>query len=330
MTHIVRNENDYEDLLGQWSDLESGLGILLGHPASTQEFEARIYQYDRWMQALIQRDADVALYLLFQLAAQSPVGYSTSHALVCAVLCHLVAPEFELIPHERNSLVRAALTMNIAMTALQDQLATQRGSPTPQQKTAIQTHAADGALMLGNLGISNELWLETIQRHHQEDKRKAELHDLAPPRRLAHILNVVDRYAAMISPRQSREGRSATESAQSIIEGDATHDNRVGQTLVRIVGLCPPGTFVQLDDDEVAVVMRRSKQANLPDVAIVLNGQGQQIRPPVLHHTADGRPRILGAVPASAIQERINHHVILQLGTQAENRRGPRQPAAQP
>lgn len=317
MTHLVKSESDYEDLLGQWSDLESGLGILLCHPASAQEFEARIYQYDRWMQDLIQRDTDVALYLLFQLAAQSPVGYSTSHALVCAVLCHLVAPEFELTQHERNSLVRAALTMNIAMTTLQDQLATQRANPTNQQKLAIQTHASEGAMMLGKLGISNELWLETIHLHHQEGKAKAELQDLTPPLRLAHILNVVDRYAAMISPRQSREGRSATESAQSIIQGDATHDNRVGQTLVHMVGLCPPGTYVRLDDDEVAVVMRRSKQANLPDVAIVLNSQGQQIRPPALHHTTDGSPHIRGAVPASAVQERINHHVILQLGMQA-------------
>lgn len=315
--YIVKSENDYEDLLGQWSDLESGLGILLGHPTSAQEFEARIYQYDRWMQDLIQRDADVALYLLFQLAAQSPVGYSASHALVCAVLCHLVGPEFELTQHERNSLVRAALTMNIAMTELQDQLATQRGSPTSKQKVAIQMHAAEGALLLGKLGISNELWLEVVHLHHQDDKPFTELQDLTPPIRLAHILNVVDRYAAMISPRQSREGRSATESAQSIIQGDATHDNRVGQTLVRVVGLCPPGTFVQLDDDEVAVVMRRSKEANLPDVAIVLNSQGQQIRPPALHHTSEGSPHIVGAVPASAIQERINHHVILQLGMQA-------------
>ena len=29
---IVRDANDYEDLLAQWSDLESGLGIILSHP----------------------------------------------------------------------------------------------------------------------------------------------------------------------------------------------------------------------------------------------------------------------------------------------------------
>ena len=55
----VQTENEYEDLLGLWADLESGLGIILGNPGSTQEFEKRVWQYDRWMQGLLQRDTDV-------------------------------------------------------------------------------------------------------------------------------------------------------------------------------------------------------------------------------------------------------------------------------
>ena len=89
----VQSENEYEDLLGLWSDLEAGLGIILGSPNSIQEFEQRVWQYDRWMKTLLQRDTDVGLYLLFQLATNSPVGYSASHALVSAVLCHLIAVE---------------------------------------------------------------------------------------------------------------------------------------------------------------------------------------------------------------------------------------------
>jgi HD-GYP domain-containing protein (c-di-GMP phosphodiesterase class II) len=119
----IQNESEYEDLLGLWSDLESGLAIILDSPASIQEFEQRVWQYDRWLQALLRRDTDVGLYLLFQLAGNSHVGYSASHALVSAVLCHLIAQELNLPLPERNSLVHAALTMNIAMTALQDQLA---------------------------------------------------------------------------------------------------------------------------------------------------------------------------------------------------------------
>jgi len=315
MNLVVTTEDEYEDLLGLWSDLESGLGLLLAHPDSVQEFKQRIYQYDRWMQDLLKHDADVGLYLLFQLAINSPVGYSASHALVCAVLCHLLSDDFNLPGTERNSLVCAALTMNIAMTSLQDELATQRARPSPEQQIAIRAHASKGAMMLNNLGITDELWLEIIQLHHKEDFPGENLAALIAPHRLAHILHVVDRYAAMISPRQSREGRSATESAQNVIHGTAEQESAVGHALVRIVGLCPPGTYVQLDDEEVAVVRRRSQQPNLPDVAIVIDQKGELMRPPSLHRTVDGSPVINSALAAAAVQERINHHIILQLGS---------------
>ena len=42
MAEMMTSENDYEDLLGQWSDLESGLGIILSSPDSTQEFAHRV------------------------------------------------------------------------------------------------------------------------------------------------------------------------------------------------------------------------------------------------------------------------------------------------
>jgi HD-GYP domain-containing protein (c-di-GMP phosphodiesterase class II) len=318
MSLMVKTEDEYEDFLGLWSDLESGLGLVLSHPGSVQEFRQRVFQYDRWMQDLLKHDADVGLYLLFQLAINSPVGYSASHALVCAVLCHLISANFDLPKPERDSLVCAALTMNIAMTALQDELATQPGRPTAEQQVAIRAHAAKGAMMLTNLGITDDLWLETIQLHHKEDAPGQDLDALTPPHRLAHILHVVDRYAAMISPRQSREGRSAAESAQNILRGNETEsENSVGRALVRIVGLCPPGTYVQLDDDEIAVVTRRSPEPNLPDIAIVIDPKGCLLRPPRLHHTVRGSPAIHSALAAAAVPERISHHLILQLGAQA-------------
>ena len=63
----IQSEHEYEDLLGQWADLESGLGVILSNSAHAQEFVQRITQYDHWMQGLMQHDPDVGLYLLFQL-----------------------------------------------------------------------------------------------------------------------------------------------------------------------------------------------------------------------------------------------------------------------
>lgn len=314
----VQDENEYEDLLGLWSDLESGLGILLGSPLSVQEFEQRVWQYDRWMQALLQRDADVGLYLLFQLATNSSVGYSASHSLVCATLCHLLAAELKLDPRERDSLVHAVLTMNIAMTELQDQLALQTEKLSQPQLEAIRLHAAKGGLMLANsLGVSDPLWIEVVSSHHDEYTEKIQLALLPPHKRLVRILRVVDRYAAMISPRKSREGRSATESVRTIMTGANAYNDEVGHAMVRAVGLCPPGTYVRLEDNTLAIVMRRSSRPNQPHVAVVTGPDGQVLAQPRLHRTMNGRPAIQAALSSSVVRLRLNHHLILQLGAHA-------------
>jgi HD-GYP domain-containing protein (c-di-GMP phosphodiesterase class II) len=313
----VQNENEYEDLLGLWSDLESGLGIVLASPQSIQEFEQRVWQYDRWLKNLLERDADVGLYLLFQLATNSSVGYSASHSLICGVLCHLIANELKLGINERSSLVHAALTMNIAMTAMQDQLALQTDKLTALQLDAIRTHAAKGGLLLTSLEVSDALWVEIVSSHHDENSDKIELRSLPPRKRLVRILRVVDRYAAMISPRKSREGRSATESVRSIMTGNLSYNDEVGHALVRAVGLCPPGTYVRMEDSTLAVVMRRSDKPNLPHVAIVTSTNGEVLPQPRLHRTATGRPAIQAALSSSLVRLRLNHHLILQLGAYA-------------
>ncbi len=313
----VQNETEYEDLLGLWSDLEAGLGVILGSPSNVQEFEARVGQYDRWMQALLKRDPDSGLYLLFQLATNSPVGYSASHALVSAVLCHMLAAELDLNVVERDALVHGAFTMNIGMTQLQDELAGQAERPSTRQLELIRGHSSKGSLMLANLGIDNDLWLEVVSLHHDERTDQGDLHTVLPNFRLARILRMVDRYAAMISPRHSRTGRSTADSIRSILGSNKETIDEVGHALIRTVGLYPPGTYVRLENGAVAVVMRRSGVSNLPHVAIVIDASGELVAQPRLHRTSVSEPRIQAALAASVVRLQLNHHLVLQLSAHA-------------
>lgn len=316
----VHNETEYEDLLGLWSDLEAGLGMVLTNSGNVLEFSARVTQYDRWMQDLLKRDEDLGLYLLFQLATNSPVGYSASHSLVSAVLCHLLAADLQLALHERNSLVSAALTMNIAMTTLQDQLATQAERPSIGQLDQIKWHTTKGSLMLANLGILDSLWLDIVTLHHDEKTDQGDLHTALPNYRLGRILRMVDRYAAMISPRQSRTGRSTAESIRAIVNANTEHIGDVGHALIRVIGLYPPGTYVRLENGAIAVVMRRSGVPNLPHVALVMDEHGETVPQPRLYRTAEGAS-IQSALAASAVRLQLNHHLVLQLSAKVAAQR---------
>lgn len=313
----VRDENEYEDLLAEWSDLESGLGIILSNPRSTQQFASRVLQYDRWMQGLLERDTDVGIYLLFQLAGNSPVGYSASHALVCAVLCHLLAQELKLPLQERNSLVHASMTMNMSMTAMQDVLATQASKPTAQQQEQIQLHPMQSSVLLATMGVEDPVWREIVALHHDDAVDRGDFRSVKPGVRLARVLKMVDRYAAMISPRTSRAGKSATESARTIMSAGSDKVDEIGHALIRTVGLCPPGTYVRMDSQELAVVVRRSARTNQPYVAIVGSAEGTILGSPRLHATSSGAPHIRAALAASSVRAQLNHYLVLQLGARA-------------
>lgn len=315
-----RSDSEYEDLLGLWSDLESALSMLLARPLQAQDFAFKVRQCDRWLQDLVAHDIDAALYLMFQLAATSTVGYSASHALVCGTLCHIMAQELKLPQHERDSLVRAAFTMNIGMTTLQDELASQRERPSPAQQEAIDNHPRMSQDMLEQLDIADDLWLDVVGRHHARLPEREPLRDLTAEDRLNRILGTIDRYAAMISPRKSRAGRSATDSVRAIVGQDIDQRDEVSFTLVRTVGLCPPGTFVRLDNGETAIVLRRSEKANFPLVASLLDRNGEHRPQPGLYQTASGRPRIQSALARSAVTVELNHRTMVRLGLYAAQR----------
>ena len=284
-------------------------------------------QLDRWLQELVAHDIDAALYLMFQLAATSTVGYSASHALVCATLCHLMAFELDLPGNERNALVRAAFTMNIAMTALQNELAHQRERPSPAQQQAIDLHPLHSQALLEQLQVEDHLWLGVVARHHGTDATtmaaKAPLNRLDAEARLARILATIDRYAAMISPRKSRAGRSATDSVRAVLGLPTKERDEVGFALVRSVGLCPPGTFVRLDNGDTAIVLRRSAHANLPLVASLLSSTGAHFSEPRLHQTSEGKPRIQAAMARAEVQTELNHRTMVRLGLYAAQRSVP-------
>jgi hypothetical protein len=171
--------------------------------------------------------------------------------------------------------------------------------------------------MLSTLGVVDATWLATVSSHHEEGQEAVQFPQISAVGRLTRILKVVDRYAAMISPRMSRSGRSATESARSIMADASSKTDAIGHALVRAVGLCPPGTYVRMDSDELAVVLRRSSRPNQPFVAIVGRPNGDMLHMPRLHATAESTPHIRAALPASSVRTHLNHFHILQLGAHA-------------
>lgn len=317
--HLKLNLNEGDSKLSgtlaeRWGEVESKLAGLLASVGSTPELEKKVRLLDQHIQSLLTENSSASQFLLFNRAVTHFSGYSVTHSLLCAGLMHLLAPFFALTEAERASLVCAALTMNVAMTRLQDALALQKAAPNPAQRSEIDAHAAVGKKILLDAKVADALWLEVVELHHSALEGPQALSDWPVAQRMAKILQTVDRYSAGMSPRKSRTGRTARDSVLSVVvkQGAIKHDE-VGTALVRILGVSPPGTYVKLVNGETAVVVRRGVKPGEPLVASVLNRNDEPIAEPRLHDTSREKLAIQSTLVASEVRVNLKLEAMVRL-----------------
>lgn len=235
--------------------------------------------------ALAQQDPDLALYVFIQSNGSHVDHYSEHHALACLVISELAAGWMEWPEEEKQSLALAALSMNISITALQDSLAQQSGPLTEVQRERVDGHATQSADMLAEAGVTDPVWLHVVRHHHAVGGPDAASELEAGPR-LAELLRRVDIYSAKLSRRGSRDSVTPAMAARDACLGADGHPDSVGATLLRVIGLYPPGTYVELANGETAVVIQRGDKAHTPVVASVRRPDWGLIKPPQRRDTS--------------------------------------------
>lgn len=311
---VVAEEKLTGSLPDRWGTMESKLGGLLASVNTTENFESRIRALDQHVQNLLLEDATGAQLILFNRAVSDFSNYSVMHSLLCAALVHMLAPVFKLSVEERSSLVCAALTMNIAMTRLQNALAAQDYVPSVMQRKEIANHSAEGMQILANAMVTDTMWLDVVAQHHAHLSGPEALANWSPVDRNTKILQVVDRYTAAMSPRKSRVSRTARDSALSaVVKAGAANHDEVGSAMVQLLGIYPPGTYVQLANGETAVVLSRGIKPVEPFVASVFNRDKQPIVLPRRSSTASKETAVKSSLIASDVKINVKIGHLLRL-----------------
>lgn len=281
----ARSVGQVQPLLDQWERLTTKAATLLREGSFDNDWLCQVQAFAATVRQALQQDADVALFVVLQSNALSVNHYSENHAITCLVLGELAALWMEWTDHERETLAWAALTMNVSMTTLQDTLAEQSHAPSANQRERIDTHAEQSVQVLRDAGAHDDLWLEVVAQHHTVQKPLASS-EAAPVPRLAELLRRVDVYTAKLSRRVNRDSVTPAKAARDACLGPDGHPDHIGATLLRVAGLYPPGTYVELANGETAVVIRRGDKAHTPWVASVRAADWALISPPQFRDTS--------------------------------------------
>ncbi len=297
----------------EWHEIISHLDGVLRAVQPDTDWRPRLMAIHGRARVLGAKRLDGSLYFLIFEAGQSTKKYSSHHALLTMLICEQAATLLGWEQPHIDSLGRSALVMNVSMLRLQDLLASDSRPPTPQARAEIETHAQRSAQMLADAGLSDALCLEVVRLHHDAAEVGAPLATLPPELRLAQLLRRVDIFTAQISLRASRAPISPVQAAREACLGADGTTDEIGGALLRAVGLYPPGSYVQLDNGEIGLVVARGRRANTPFVAALLSPSGSLIAEPALRDSLDRRYAIKSAVPASTVKLRPPHERLLAM-----------------
>jgi HD-GYP domain-containing protein (c-di-GMP phosphodiesterase class II) len=289
-----------------WLDLHARLMTLLYNGSEAEDFLPRLQGIEALAQALTETRTDESLFTLVQMLLDRQTAYSAAHALLSATICELIAPSTEIPPAAQASLWRAALTMNIGMSRLHDQLSVQKQPPDEFQRREIAQHPVFGADLLRRLDVRDPIWLGLVHDHHETPDGQgypAGKTELGTDQRLLHL---ADLFCARISPRRSRRGLAPNEAVRTLYLNEQEHDSPLGALLVKQLGLYPPGSYVRLATQEVAVVVRRGAKVNTPLVLAIVNPQGMPLSLPALRDTERTPYAVRDIVNADDVKVRLD------------------------
>lgn len=285
-----------------WDDIQIKLAKFLRAVDSVPDFPSQIQGLAALMSVLCERSPDQALAAIMLMDQKR---YPIVHCMHAAVLCELVGRRLQWSMERRMSLNCAAMTMNVAMLELQAFLCNQDGRLTPEQQAAVNRHPEDGVKILMKVGVADQEWLRAVLEHHETADGTGYPRKVKNPSEEAMLLHTADVFSAKVSPRASRRPMAANLAARQMFlqEGQG---NPFAASLIKEVGIFPPGTFVKLANGEIGVVQKRGPHANAPVVFSLVSGQGAPYLDPVRRDTSRQDFEVAAVVPREKLMVGFN------------------------
>lgn len=245
-----------------------------------------IYAAAGRVQTICNQWPDMAIAKIFM---DDKSNYTIQHSIHTAILCDLAAKHLGWPEDNRRSLVGAALTMNLSLGFLQDELQRQEAPLTSEQLEILHNHPKKSAELLEEIGITEELWINLVKSHHEQADGNGYPLGLTKNQfpKGTQILQLADMYGAKISGRSYRKAIAPTEAARYFFS--IKEKNEYGILLdvfLKIIGLYPPGSIVRLRNNEIAMVVKRGEKIDKPVVRSLTNKDGRRLGTPATRNTA--------------------------------------------
>ncbi len=257
------------------------------------------------IQQLCLLDADAASAGLL---LDDTVPVMISHSVYTAMLVALVCQRLEIDAASQQAMVCGALTHDIGLLDIHDVLDKQYSELSPEQRLRVDSHTDDGCRILRELGVDDQIWLNSVAQHHERIDGSGYPQGLARStlKIPARLLALADCFSAIIQPKPYRKGLVSARLINNLLYQQPDKlDKRLVSLLFEQSGVYPAGAMVKLVNGELAVVIQQQDKIDMPLVYAFTRPDGEMRVEALLRDSNQEKYRIQGMINIQDYQSQI-------------------------
>lgn len=245
---------------------------------------SRLYSPIKSIKSCLLNYRMLLLYLISEEAPREDEDYIYKYSLHTALISIMIGDNLDLPLDECLRLGVGGLIHDVGMLKIPRTIRKKEGELSSEQRKKMKHHLARGQEMLSNLDFYNSSLRHVLEEHHEKYDGSGY------PRQLsgddihlhARIINLVMTYVALRQPRYYRQDYGVSHSVRAVIyEHREQFDPEVLDAFLNVMGVFPPGSFVQLNEGQHGLVIKPVKDQPLdPIVRVIAESSGVPLEEP--------------------------------------------------
>lgn len=233
-------------------------------------------QVNNMAQEVLENESPRTLHLIQATNSSDDMLY---HSLNVSALCLMVANELGWSKEECEILTLAAFMHDIGLLKVPPQIRRKTTPFTKAEQNYYNMHPNYSVELIKKAGCYPEVILPLVASHHER------LDGSGYPKKLkeneidemSQLLILVNAYDELCSPLPFQKPMSPRSAIAVLFKGAGVKFNKTMlEVLVKVLGIFPPGSLVQLSDERYALVMTTNPKAALkPKVLLYEKGKTQ-------------------------------------------------------
>ncbi|HLT12964.1 MAG TPA: HD-GYP domain-containing protein [Marinobacter sp.] len=213
-------------------------------------------------------------------------AYTAEHCLRVAIYTVAFARFLGMPDDDLEIAGMCGLLHDIGKLKIPGDILNKPGPLTPEEHAIMRQHTTEGHDLLNQDKGLDPIIRDVSLHHHERIDGRGYPKQLPEWQisRFARLVSIVDSYDAITSDRCYQDGRSPAEAVRILYKNRGQQfDADMVEAFIRMIGIYPPGSLVELNTGEVALVISTHPGRKLkPRIEIVLDADKHPVTPRIL------------------------------------------------